>query len=326
MRNTSATVGALAAAAANNIGASQRTSGAFAMTLDGTLSTGYSATSIAAAQAVGGAGDLTLTSIVTNLGGRSITVVSAGNDSGITFTVKGIGPDGVSYLQEILTGSNTSRVSTRGLFTKVTAITASGAAAGEDIDIVATGSSVNIQATESDVNAITINASGAAGGINVDSGTSGVIVDTTGAISLDAAAASNLTVTGAFALDLISTLGKVTLQSGQSAADSVVISSLIGGIDILAAGAAAGEDIDIIATGSSVNISATESAADSITIVSTAGGIDILASGAAAGEDIDIVATGSSINIRATESATDAVVIESTAGGVQILASGAAAG
>jgi hypothetical protein len=205
-------------------------------------------------------------------------------------------------------------------------ILASGAAAGEDIDIVATGSSVNIQATESDVNAITINASGAAGGINVDSGTSGVIVDTTGAISLDAAAASNFTVTGAFALDVITTLGKLSLQSGQSANDSIEIKSLIGGIDILAAGAAAGEDIDIIATGSSVNISATESANDSITIVSTAGGIDILASGAAAGEDIDIVATGSSVNISATESAADSITIVSTAGGIDILASGAAAG
>lgn len=205
-------------------------------------------------------------------------------------------------------------------------ILASGAAAGEDINVTATGSSVNIQATESDVNAITINASGIAGGINVDSGTSGVIVDTTGAISLDAAAASNLTVTGAFALDVITTLGKLSLQSGQSAVDSIEIKSLIGGIDILAAGAAAGEDIDIIATGSSVNISATESAADSITIVSTAGGIDILASGAAAGEDIDIIATGSSVNISATESAADSITIISTAGGIDISASGAAAG
>ena len=205
-------------------------------------------------------------------------------------------------------------------------ILAVGAAAGEDIDIVATGSSVNIQATESDVNAITINASGVAGGVNMDAGTSGVIVDTTGAISLDAAAASNLTVTGAFALDVITTLGKLSLQSGQSAADSLEIKSLIGGIDILAVGAAAGEDIDIIATGSSVNISATESAADSITIVSTAGGIDIFASGAAAGEDIDIISTGSSVNISATESAADSITIVSTAGGIDIFASGAAAG
>jgi len=204
-------------------------------------------------------------------------------------------------------------------------ILASGAAAGEDIDIVATGSSVNIQATESDVNAITINASGAAGGINVDAGTSGVIVDTTGAISLDSAAASNFTVTGAFDLSLISSLGSVNVTAGEDAADAIVLSATGGGIDILATGAAA-QDIDIVNTGGSVNISATESAVDSITIVSTAGGIDIFASGAAAGEDIDIVATGSSVNISATESAADSITIISTAGGIDISASGAAAG
>ena len=198
-------------------------------------------------------------------------------------------------------------------------ILAVGAAAGEDIDIIATGSSVNIQATESDVNAITINASGVAGGINVDAGTGGVIVDTTGAISLDSAAASNFTVTGAFDLSLISSLGSVNITAGEDAADAIVLSAGAGGIDILATGAA-GQDIDIVNTGGSVNISATESAADSITIVSTAGGIDILASGAAAGEDIDIIATGSSINITATENVTDAIVINASgaASAVQI--------
>jgi hypothetical protein len=190
-------------------------------------------------------------------------------------------------------------------------ILAAGAAAGEDIDIIATGSSVNIQATESDVNAITINASGAAGGVNMDAGTSGVIVDTTGAISLDSAAASNFTVTGAFDLTVSTTLGSLIMNGGEDAADAVVISAGAGGIDILATGAA-GQDIDIVNTGGSVNISATESAADSITIISTAGGIDISASGAAAGEDIDITATGSSINITATENVTDAIVINAS--------------
>jgi hypothetical protein len=145
-------------------------------------------------------------------------------------------------------------------------ILASGAAAGEDIDIIATGSSVNIQATESDVNAITINASGVAGGINVDAGTSGVIVDTTGAVSLDSAAASNFTVTGAFDLTLASSAGSVNITAGESAADSIVITSSAGGIDILASGAAAGEDIDIVATGSSVNITSTENVTDAIVI------------------------------------------------------------
>jgi len=154
---------------------------------------------------------------------------------------------------------------------------ASGAAAGEDIVLTATGSSVTVTSTEADSAAIRLYASDLAGGVDIDSGTAGIIADTTGAISLDAAAASNLTVTGAFALDLISTLGKVSLQSGQSAADSVEIKSLIGGIDILAAGAAAGEDIDIIATGSSVNIQATESDVNAITINASgvAGGVNI---------------------------------------------------
>lgn len=251
-------------------------------------------------------------------------------------------------------------------------ILASGAGAGEDIDIFATGSSVNVTSTEnaaqavyiranggtsetlqihadqgtgaasvlvlSDVGGVTIQgglssadainivASAVGGGIDIDSGTAGVIVDTSGAISLDSAAASNFTVTGAFALDVGSTLGKVTLSSGQNAADSVVITSLIGGIDILAAGAAAGEDIDIVATGSSVNITSTENATDSIVITSTVGGIQILAAGAAATEDIVITATGSSVRITATESATDSINIESTAGGINVLASGAAAG
>ncbi len=278
---------------------------------------------------------------ITNTGGSIVisATESAADSIKIESTAGGIdilasGAASGEDIDIVATGSSVNISATESAADSITIVStaggidilASGAAAGEDIDIVATGSSVNIQATESDINAITINASGVAGGINVDSGTSGVIVDTTGAISLDAAAASNLTVTGAFALDVITTLGKLRLQSGQSAVDSIEIKSLIGGIDILAAGAAAGEDIDIIATGSSVNISATESAVDSITIVSTAGGIDILASGAASGEDIDIVATGSSVNISATESAADSITIISTAGGIDISASGASAG
>lgn len=145
------------------------------------------------------------------------------------------------------------------------------------IELNSTAGGITIAGGLGTADAVNITASTAGGGIDIDASTAGVIVDTTGAISLDAAAASNLTVTGAFALDLISTLGKVTLQSGQSAADSVVISSLIGGIDILAAGAASGEDIDIIATGSSVNIQATESDVNAITINASgvAGGLNV---------------------------------------------------
>lgn len=146
-------------------------------------------------------------------------------------------------------------------------------------------------------------------------------------VGTDLSVGGNVTITGSVTLGGldVNSSGQISLVSSQNAADAIVVNASAGGIDILASGAAAGEDIDIVATGSSVNITSTENVADSIVITSSAGGIDILASGAAAGEDIDIVATGSSINIRSTESAVDSVVIESTLGGIQILASGAAA-
>ena len=132
MRRTTVTVGPLASASATALCASQKAPGAFALALDSTLSSGYSATSLAASQAVAGAGDLTLTSAAGVWGGKSVVVVSAGNDSGITFTVKGTAAQaGVTYfVSEVLTGANVSRVATRTLFQTVTSITASGAAAG----------------------------------------------------------------------------------------------------------------------------------------------------------------------------------------------------
>lgn len=207
---------------------------------------------------------------------------------------------------------------------------------------------INVASSQAASNAIRLVASDAAGGFDIDSGTGGVIVDTTGAISLDAAAASNLTVTGAFALDLISTLGKVSLQSGQNAADSVEIKSLIGGIDILAVGAAAGEDIDIVATGSSVNIQATESDVNAITINASgvAGGINVDAgtngfivdttgavsldsatasnftvTGAA---DLTLQSTAGAVNVISGEANADSINVTS-AGGMSIVATGAAA-
>lgn len=73
--------------------------------------------------------------------------------------------------------------------------------------------------------AINITASDAAGGIDVDSGTAGFIVDTTGAISLDAAAASNFTATGAFDVTVSSTAGSVVVSGGEAVADAVQLTA-----------------------------------------------------------------------------------------------------
>ncbi len=207
---------------------------------------------------------------------------------------------------------------------------------------------INVTSSQAAVNAIRLLASDVAGGIDIDCGTGGATLDSTGAISLDAAAASNFTVTGAFALDVGSTLGKVTLSSGQNAADSVVITSLIGGIDILAAGAAAGEDIDIIATGSSVNIQATESDVNAITINASgaAGGINVdagsngvivdttgaisLDSATASNftvtgsADLTLQSTAGAVNVISGEANADSINVTS-AGGMSVVAVGAAA-
>tara|TARA_R110000868_G_C10970190_1_gene769668 strand:+ start:498 stop:2993 length:2496 start_codon:yes stop_codon:yes gene_type:complete len=197
---------------------------------------------------------------------------------------------------------------------------------------------------------------GAIGGTTPNSGAfTALSADGTGAVSLVSNAAALFDATGAGidltlssdagrviingeeaaanAITLLSAAGgidanaalQINVATSQSANDAIVVEASAGGIDILASGAAAGEDIDIIATGSSVNITSTENAANAIVLTASAGGIDLSATGAA-GEDIDIVNTGGSINLSATESIENAINIESTAGGINILASGAAAG
>ncbi len=200
---------------------------------------------------------------------------------------------------------------------------------------------------------------GAIGGTTAGSGAfTGLTADGTGTVTLTSNAASVYDVTGATNdLTLSSDGGRIILDSGEDAADSIYIRANAGtsetirlhadqgtGADsihleadaggiTLESGLASEDGINLLATGGgidmdaalSVVITCTENAADAIQLTATAGGIDIAATGAA-GEDIDITNTGGSIRLSATESATDAINIESTAGGVNILASGAAAG
>jgi len=191
-------------------------------------------------------------------------------------------------------------------------------AATEDINITNTGGSVVIVATESVADAIRMNASGAAGGFDIDSGTNGFIVDTTGAISLDSAAASNFTVTGAFDLSLISSLGSVNVTAGEDAADAIVLSAGAGGIDILATGAA-GQDIDIINTGGSVNVTATEDVAEAIYIRANGGTSETIRVHADQGTGVASINIGSDvggITIAGGLGTADAVnITASTAGG-----------
>jgi len=61
--------------------------------------------------------------------GRNVTLTSAGNDSGVTFTVTGIGVTGREITEDI-TGGNAATVTTTAFFKSVTSITSDAATAG----------------------------------------------------------------------------------------------------------------------------------------------------------------------------------------------------
>ena len=101
--------GAVAATDADGISTTASISGAAALTINGTLASGGSYTS----------GD--------NIG-QPITITSAGDDSGITFTV--VGTDAVGDAQtEVVTGANTTVATSSGYFNTVASITTSASSA-----------------------------------------------------------------------------------------------------------------------------------------------------------------------------------------------------
>jgi filamentous hemagglutinin len=291
---------------------------------------------------IGNADDLTTTTILGIVDintGASTAAVAIGNAAAGAITIDSAA--GISL--DAATASN---------------FTTSGAAA--DLTLEATAGSVNIIGGEAAVlNAVRIDASAADGGIDIDSGTNGITIDTTGAFSIDGAAASNVTTTGAgIDLTLSSVLGSVLVSSTEDAAlairlhanggtsesiqlhsdlgtgvGSINLLSDVGGITLTATGLASADAINLEATAGGVdvdaalqiNIASSQAAADALRLVASAGGIDVDAVGSA-GVDISIVNTGGSIILQATESVADSVLISSTAGGIDILASGAAAG
>jgi len=112
--------GAVDALDADGISTTASISGAAALTINGTLASGGSYTS----------GD--------NIG-QPITITSAGDDSGITFTVVGTNAVG-DALTEVVTGADTTVATSSGYFNTVTSITTSAStAAAVTAGVTATG-------------------------------------------------------------------------------------------------------------------------------------------------------------------------------------------
>lgn len=111
-------------------------------------------------------------------------------------------------------------------------------AGGVDIDGALQVNIASAQAAAA--NSVRIIASAADGGIDVDAGTGGITIDSTGAFSIDGAAASNVTTTGAgIDLTLSSVLGSVIVSATEVAADAIQLTTAAtGGITVNASSAA----------------------------------------------------------------------------------------
>ena len=171
--------------------------------------------------------------------------------------------------------------------------------------------------------------------------------DSAAGISIDAASASNFTVTGAAQdLTLASAGGRVDVSATQDIAQaiylhanggtsetiqlhadqgtgvsSIYLLSDVGGLTLESTGFASADAINLTATAGGIdmdgalqiNMASSQNAADAIVINASAGGIDITAAGAA-GEDLDLTCTSGSVNITAGENDAGAIAITANGG------------
>ena len=221
--------------------------------------------------------------------------------------------DAVQLTATDVAGGVTVTGGTGGVIINSTGAFSAGAAAASDITVIgafdltmsSSAGSVILDGGEAVANAIDINASDVAGGINMDAGTGGIAIDTTGALSLDSAAASNFTVTGAFDLTLNSSAGSVVVTGAEAAADA---------IDINASDAAGGIDMDAGTGGVAIDTTGAFSidgvAASNVTVTG-------------AGADLTVAAAGGSLVLTASEAVDNAIQIYASdpLGGVLITGS-----
>ena len=192
----------------------------------------------------------------------------------------------------------------------VDTVTIQNTEASKDITVDSAAGSVIIDGGEATATAVKIAATATAGGIDVDAGTGGIDVLTTGVISIDAAAVSNISVAS------LTTDENLTLSVTGATASSLILSSAGTGDDAVDLNATAGGlDVD---TAGSIALTSAEDSADSISLISTLGGIDITCS-ASDSEAIDITNTAGPIIISSTHDADLSITITTSDTAGQIL-------
>lgn len=284
--------------------------------------------------------------ISTGTGGGT-KVVNVGNADGLTtINIDAITliNDSINVNTSINTGTSTGAVTIgNGAAGAVTVdsgagISLDGAAAsnfsvsgaGIDVTIASAAGQAIINGGEAAVNAVRINATDAAGGIDIDCGTGGATFDSTGAISLDAAAASNFSVSGAgIDLTLASAGGQLIMNAEEAAANALRMLSAAGGLDAnvalqmnLDSSQAAADAIRIIASnaagGLDIDCGTGGAALDSTGAVSLQGAAASDFSVSGAGIDLTLASAAGRVIMNGEEAAADALTLLSAAGGLDV--------
>jgi hypothetical protein len=277
-------------------------------------------TGVASVNIASDVGGLTLTSGLASADAINITATNAAGgidiDSGtngfIVDTTGGISLDATAASNFTATGAFDITVqSTAGSIlinageAAADALNIDAAAGGLDVNVAL---QMNLDSAQAAADAIRVISSNAAGGIDIDTGTGGATLDSTGAISIDGAAASNFTVGGAgIDLTLSSTLGRVIVNAEEAAANAITLLSAAGGLDIN--------------TALQINIDSSQAAATAIVLNTSdaAGGVDINAgTGGITIDTTDAISIDSVAASNMTITGAADLTLSSTAGSVVI--------
>jgi len=213
-----------------------------------------------------------------NIGSASAGAIAVDTAAGISLGAATASDFSVSAaLADLTLQSAAGRVIVKGEEAAVSAVELVSAAGGISASSALQLSLISSEAAVAD--SVRIQASAADGGIDVDAGTGGLTLDSTGAISIDAAAASNFSVSGAgIDLDLASTGGRIIATSGEDAADSIYLHANAGTSETirlhsdLGTGAAS---VHLESDVGGITLTSGLASADAINLSASAGGVDV---------------------------------------------------
>ena len=266
-----------------------------------------------------------------NLGNTGARTITLGNVTGATGIVARVGTgnfslDGVTNSTYTVGASTTTGTISIGGTAQTGDMTIAGGTGAQTINIAnSTGGKTVAIATGAGANTVTIGSTNTTSTTTIQAGSGGVVIGDAAAgavtinsaanISLDAATASNFTVTGAGQdLSIVADGGSLRITSTEDAAQAVYVRANGG-------------------TSETVQIHADQgTGTTSVYLLSDVGGITFEATGLASDDAINLEATAGGIdidaamqiNIQSTEAQADAIVINSSnaAGGIDLLTGG----